>query len=96
MTNVALEHFALKWQSNFFKFFWNYWCLNSGPRTYWAGAFPLESLRQPCFVLSVFETGSLNVDTPDLCLLSSLDYRCEPLEPADANPLCLQCFSWTV
>jgi hypothetical protein len=37
------------------------WDLNSGPHAYWAGAVPLESLCQPCFVLSIFKIGSLKL-----------------------------------
>jgi hypothetical protein len=48
--------------------------------------YTLSFSTSPFFVLCIFETGSLelfprlalNRDPPDLCLLSTWDYRCEP------------------
>jgi hypothetical protein len=51
---------------------------------------PLEPLHQPFFLMDFFEIGSLgticlglalNCDPPDLCLLCSYVYRCEPPAP---------------
>jgi hypothetical protein len=46
-------------------------------------------LCQPCFAFCIFQIGVanylpglvLNHNPPDLCLLSSWDYRCEPQVP---------------
>jgi hypothetical protein len=62
-----------------------YWGLNSGPTP--------GALHQPLFVMDFSEIGSRKLfaqagfehDPPDLCLLSSWDYRREPPAPGMAN-----------
>jgi hypothetical protein len=63
-------------------FFWQYRDLNSEP------------LHQPFFVMGFFEMGglsnyllglALNCDLPDLCLLSSWDYKCETPVPGSTS-----------
>jgi hypothetical protein len=48
----------------------------------WTQGLHLEPLHQPFFVMGIFKIGSRrlasNLDPPDLCLLSSRDYRREP------------------
>jgi hypothetical protein len=64
-----------KLQNTFF-YFGQYWGLNSGPHTCYSCYKPL---CQPCFVVGIFEIGSLklsawvalNLDPSDLCLPSS-------------------------
>jgi hypothetical protein len=66
-------------------FFGWFWCLNSGLQTCKASTLPLEPLHQPfcvgCFWDRVPRTIcpglALNFHSPDLCLLSSQDYRLE-------------------
>jgi hypothetical protein len=70
----------------FFFFFWQHRGLNSGPHICQAGALPLGSLHQPSFVGFFWDRVlriicpwlALNHHPPDLCLLSSWDYRREP------------------
>jgi hypothetical protein len=67
----------------FFFFFWWHWCLNSGPHNllgrclyWWSHSTKLfwdRVSRTICLGLA------LNYDPPDLCLLSSWDYRREPV-----------------
>jgi hypothetical protein len=94
-------HSSLKMSVNLDLFCFQYWGLNSGPCTCWAGAQPLEPLHQPFLVTGFFEIGSLNYfpglalnrDPPDLCLLSSWDYRRGSLVPDSfsySSPLCFQ------
>jgi hypothetical protein len=77
-----------------FFFFWWHWGL-SGPYACYIGALPLEPLCQhsppSLFVMDFFQdrvSGTiclglvLKWNSPDLCLLQSWDYRCEPPVPS--------------
>jgi hypothetical protein len=54
-------------------------------------AYTLNHFTSPFFVLGFFENIlpglASNLDPPDLCLLISWDYRCEPLAPSQLELL---------
>jgi hypothetical protein len=65
----------------FFSVLWN-WGMNSWLHVCKAGALPLEPQLQPIFgdeSHELFAQAGLNQDSLDLSLLSSQDYRHEPL-----------------
>jgi hypothetical protein len=69
--------------SFFFFFFWQYWDLNPGAIPWATPPFLFcDGFFEDRFSWTIYLWLALNHDPPDLCFLSSQDYRCEPLLPS--------------
>jgi hypothetical protein len=82
--------------------FWYDWNLNSGLATCKTGALSLELQPQSILLWLFWRWGlasylsmlALNHDPPDIGLLSSQDYGCDPQAPAKLSVLCSLTLYW--